>query len=175
MFTRNRLTRPFRGCELASNVGKETKASPTKASPLSLVALMPLFSPSVQWQPHRLWLIWEPIPLGFLETFCLGYTGIYFACMAHICDFIISMSCHKIQTRFVQPLFVLGEVFLGVASCSQTWKCVKHKTPAVNTYLPAVLKSSIYKTPGFKENVHQDIRQRDRFNIPHRALRRFLN
>lgn len=65
--------------------------------------------------------------------------------------------------------------FLGVASCSETWKCVKHKIPAVNTYLPTVLKSSIYKTPGFKWNVHQDIWQWDRFNIPHRDPRQFQN
>lgn len=150
MFTRNRLTRPFRIYELASNVDDEDKSWPNKS-------FCPLFwSFDAAFQPFCAVTTSSPVidlrtcALGFLEIFCFGFTGIYFAFRSEICDFIISLSCHQIQKRFVWPLFMLEEFFLGVASCSQTWKCAKHKTPAVNTYLPAVLKSSIYKTPGFK-------------------------
>lgn len=127
----------------------KTKADQTKASP-SLLWLWCCFSAllcsdnliAYDWSENLCtWIPW---------TFCLDFTGIYFAFTSDICDFIISMSCHQIQKRFVRPLFMQERFFLGVASCSQTWKCAKHKTPAVTTYLPAVLKSSIYKTPGFK-------------------------
>lgn len=150
MFTRNRLTRPFSGCELASNVGHEDKSQPDKSFSPLFRGFDAAFQPFCAVTTSSLVIDLRTCALGFLETFCLGVPALYFACRSCICDFIISMSCYQIQKRFVRPLFMREEVFLGVASCSQTWKCVKHKTPAVNTYLPAVLKSSIYKTPGFK-------------------------
>lgn len=150
MFTRNRLTQPFSGCELASNVGYEDKSWPNKSFSPLFRGFDAAFQPFCAVTTSSLLIDLRTCALRFLETFCLGFTGIYFAFRSDICDFIISMSCHQIQKRFVRPLFMLEEFFLGVASCSQTWKCAKHKTPAVNTYLPAVLKSSIYKTPGFK-------------------------
>lgn len=150
MFTRNRLTRPFSGCELASNVGYEDKSWPNKSFSPLFRGFDAAFQPFCAVTTSSLLIDLRTCALVFRETFCLGFTGIYFAFKSDICDFIISMSCHQIQKRFVRPLFMLEQFFLGVASCSQTWKCAKHKTPAVNTYLPAVLKSSIYKTPGFK-------------------------
>lgn len=120
MFTRNRLTRPFSGCELASNVASEDKSWPNKSFSPLVPGFDAAFQPFWALTTSSLVIDLRTCALGFLETFCLGFTGIYFAFRSHICDFIISMSCHQIQKRFVWPLFMLEEFFLGVSSCSQT-------------------------------------------------------
>lgn len=100
MFTRNRLTQPFSGCELVSNVASEDKSWPNKSFSLLVQGFDAAFQPFCALTTSSLVIDLRTCALGFLETFCLGFTGIYFAFRSHICDFIISMSCHQIQRRF---------------------------------------------------------------------------
>lgn len=150
MFTRNRLTGPFTGdVSWLPVLGMKTNARQTKASPPLFPGFDAASQPFCAVTTSSLVIDLRTCAPGSLATFCLGVTGIYFACGSHICDFSVSASCHQTQALCAAPRHAGGVSPRG-RSCSQTWKCVKHKTPAVNTYFPAVLKSSIYKTPGFK-------------------------
>lgn len=134
----------------ALNLANNTKTIPT---PIPWEFFILFYNPSLQWQPHRLWLICRPTHFDCWQLFVslfhwhLFYMQVLYLWLHHIhvlppdTEALCSASFHATGGFFF---------LLRVASCSETWKCVKHKTPAVNTYLPAVLKSSIYKTPGFK-------------------------
>lgn len=92
MFTRNRLTRPFSWCELASNAGYEDKSRPNKSFSPLFSGFDAAFQPLCAVTTSSLVIDLRTCALGFVETFCLGFTGIYLAFRSDIGDFIISMA-----------------------------------------------------------------------------------